>query len=291
MEDRADQPVRIAIGLEVDRDAVAQEQRAVMGGLVVVAVEQHEVALGDQGLQHDLVGRRGAVQDEVRLLRAEDDGGFLLRLQRRALVDQQVAEIEHGIVEVVAEHRLAQMLDEDPADRASVVEDAAIVAGAGPELVAFLGIVDQFAEERRLQRFGILLEATHQVLGDELRRFLGEEDVAVDIVHHLDGDVLQALAANQDDDRHLEAAPPHHVDHRGGLAVEALLAPVDDHAADRGIGLDHHLGILDAAGAHDLEAHLFDRDGDLAEPVAFEIVGIEGRSADEESEAPEEIHQ
>ena len=80
---------------------------------------------------------------------------------------QQVAEIEHRIVEVVAEHRLAEMLDEDPADRAAAVEHAAIVARAGPELVALLGIVDQRAEERRLQRLGILLQAADQVLGDE----------------------------------------------------------------------------------------------------------------------------
>ena len=111
------------------------------------------------------------------------------------------------------------------------------------------------------------------------------------IVHHLDRDVLQPLAAHQDDDRHLQPAPPHQVDQRGGLAVEALLAPVDDHAADGGVGLDHHLGILDAAGPHDLEAELLDRDRDLAEPVALEIVGVEGRRADEEGEAPEEIHQ
>ena len=78
-------------------------------------------------------------------------------------MDQQVAELEHGIVEIVAEHRLAQMLDEDAADRAAIVENAAIVAGAGPELVALLGIVDQGAEERRLERLGILLESAHQV--------------------------------------------------------------------------------------------------------------------------------
>jgi hypothetical protein len=71
---------------------------------------------------------------------------------------EEVAEIEHGIVEVVAEHGFAEMLDEDPADRAAAVEHAAIVARAGPELVAFLGIVDQRAEERRLQRLGILLQ-------------------------------------------------------------------------------------------------------------------------------------
>ena len=56
VEDRADQPMGVAVGLEIDRNAAAEEQRAVMGGLVVVAVEQHQVALGDQRLQHDLVG-------------------------------------------------------------------------------------------------------------------------------------------------------------------------------------------------------------------------------------------
>ncbi len=170
VENRPDQAVGVAVGLEVDGDRLAEEQRAVMGGLVIVAVEQHQVALGDQRLQHDLVGRRGPVQDEVGLLRAEDRRRFLLGLERRPLVDQQVAEVEHGIVEIVAEHRLAQMLDEDAADRAAIVEHAAIVAGAGPQLVAFLGIVDQRAEERRLQGLGILLEPAHQVAGDELRR-------------------------------------------------------------------------------------------------------------------------
>ncbi len=183
------------------------------------------------------------------------------------------------------------MLDEDPADRAPVVEDAAIVAGAGPELVAFLGIVDERAEERRLQGLGILLQPAHQVLGDELRRLLGEEDVAVDIVEHFDRDILEPLAADQDDDRHFEAAPPHQVNQRNGLAFEALLAPVDDHAADGGVGLDRDLGILDAPGAHDLEAEPVDGSGDLPQPVAFEVVGVEGRRAEEEGEAPEEIHQ
>ena len=56
VEDRADQPVGVAVGLEIDRDAAADEQRAVMGRLVVVAVEQHEVAFGHQRGEHDLVG-------------------------------------------------------------------------------------------------------------------------------------------------------------------------------------------------------------------------------------------
>src|SRR5205823_4247955 len=105
---------------------------------------------------------------------------------------------------VVAEYGFAEMLDEDPADRAAVVEHAAIVAGAGPELVAFLGIVDQRTEERRLQRFGVLLESADQILGDKGRRLLRQEDIAVDEVENLDREILEALAADEEDDREVE---------------------------------------------------------------------------------------
>ena len=65
-----------------------------VGGLVVVAVEQHQVVFGDQIAEHDLVGGRSAVEDEIGLLGAEDRRRLLLRLQRRPLVREQVAELE-----------------------------------------------------------------------------------------------------------------------------------------------------------------------------------------------------
>src|ERR1700679_2422093 len=117
---------------------------------------------------------------------------------------EEVAELQHRIVEVVAEDRLAQMLYEDAPDRAAAVEDAAVVAGTGPELVALLGIVDERAEERRLQGLRILLQPRDEVLGDEFRRLFGEENVAVDEVEHLHRDVLEALAPDEDHDRHFE---------------------------------------------------------------------------------------
>ena len=166
---------------------------------------------------------------------------------------EEIAEVEHGIVEVVAEHGFAEMLDEDAADRAAVVEHAAIVSGTGPELVAFLGIIDERAEERRLQRLRILLEPADQVFCDEGRGFLGQEHIAVDEVEHLDRQVLKALAADQQDDRKIEAAAAHQVDQGRGLALKTLLAPVDHHAADRGIGLHRDFGVLQFSGAHHLE--------------------------------------
>jgi hypothetical protein len=40
--------------------------------------------------------------------------------------------------------------------------------------------------------------------GDEIWPFLGEENKAVDIVEHFDGNFFQAMAAYQNDGRHIE---------------------------------------------------------------------------------------
>src|SRR5581483_442539 len=202
---------------------------------------------------------------------------------------EKVAKIEHGVVEVVAEYGFAEMLDEDPADRAAVVEYAAIVAGAGPELVAFLGVIDQRAEKRCLQRLGILLEAADQVLGDEGRGLLGQEDVAVDEVQHLDRQILEALAPDQEDDREVETAAAHQVDQCRALALKALLAPVHHHAADRRVGLHRDLGVLQRAGPDHFEAGPLDLLDDLVEAEALEVIGVEHRCGEQEVEALEII--
>jgi hypothetical protein len=130
--DGPDHAIGVALGFQIDRHAARHHQRAVMVGFVVVAVEQHEVILGDQRGQHDLVRSRSAVEHEIGALGAENARGLALCFECGAFVDQQVAEFQDRIVEIVAEHRLAQMLDEDAPDRAAAIEHAAIMAGAGP---------------------------------------------------------------------------------------------------------------------------------------------------------------
>src|SRR5271157_6099819 len=98
------------------------------------------------------------------------------------------------------------MFDENPADGAFPIEDAAVVAGAGPDLVALLGIVDHRPEEWGFERSCILLEVAHQVAGDEGGRILGQEDVASDLTQDIDGNLLQRVAANQDEDGDIEPA-------------------------------------------------------------------------------------
>ena len=242
-----------------------------MGGLVVVAVEQHEVPLGHQRAEHHLVGGGRAVQHEVGALGAEDAGGGHLRLECRALVGEEVAELDDGVVEVVAEDGRAQVLDEDAADGAAAVEYAAIVAGAGPELVALLGEVHQRSEERRFQRGGVVAQARREVAGDELRRLLGQEHRAVDLVQHLDRDILQARAAEQDEHGQLEPPAADEVDEASRLAEQAALAPVHQHAADGGVGLDGELRVVRAAGDDDREAQALDLADDLLEAEPVEV--------------------
>ncbi len=272
----------VAVGREVDRNAAGEQQCAVMGGLVIVAIEEHEVAVGDERSQCNLVGGRRPVENEIGSLGTEDRRRLLLRLERRAFMGEQVAEFEDRIVEIVAEHGFPKMFHENAADRAAAVENPAVVPGAGPQLVALLRIVDQRTEKRRLQRVGILREATDKIAGDELRRLLGQEDIAVDEVEHLDRHVLEPLAPHQQDDRHFETAPAHDVDERGGLALKPLLAPIDHEAADRGIGLHRHFRIFGAGGADDLEPHPLNGGDDLLDAQAFEVLGLEGRSREQE---------
>src|ERR1700722_11122955 len=182
------------------------------------------------------------------------------------------------------------MLDEDAPDGTAAVEDPAVVARAGPQLVAFLLVVDQRAEKRGLQRIGVLLEPRDQVARDEFGRLLGQEHIAVDEVEHFDGNVLETLAPDQDDDRHVEAALAHEVDERRRLALDSLLAPVDDHAADRGVGLDSNLGVLETPRLDDLESHPLDRGDDLADPEALEVIRVEYRRREEKGQALGKVH-
>jgi hypothetical protein len=129
-----------------------------------------------------------------------------------------------------------------------------------------------------------------RLLGDEGRGFLGEEDIAVDEIEHLDRDVFKPLATDQQDDGEIEAPFAHQVDQRRGLAFEALLAPVDHHAADRRVGLDRDRGVFELARLDDLEAGTLDLIDDLIEANALEIVGVECWHRKQEIEAFEIVH-
>ena len=158
---------------------------------------------------------------------------------------EQVAQLQHGVIEVVAKHRFAQMLDENAANRAAAIEHAAVMTRAGPEHIALLRIVHQRTKERRFQALRVLPQARDQILGDKVRRFFGEEHEAVDVVEHFYRDVFQTMAAaHQHDHRHIEAPFAGKRNQLRRLALQPFAAPVHDQAADGGVGAHHQLGVV-----------------------------------------------
>ena len=126
-----------------------------MQRLVVVAIEQHQVAAPQGRLRDDLVGGRRAVQDEVGAVGAEHLRCVPLRVDGGADVNQQVAEIDVGIAQIVAKDLLAEMLEEELAGGGLAVELAALMPGAGERDLG-LGIVGhEAAEERRQQAHAV----------------------------------------------------------------------------------------------------------------------------------------
>ena len=182
------------------------------------------------------------------------------------------------------------MFLEDAADRTAAVEYAAIVPRTGPQLITLFGIVDQGAEKRRFQHFGVLRQTADEVSGDELGRLLGKEDVAVDEVENLDRHVLETLAAHQEYDRHLKTAPAHKIDQRCGLALQPLLPPIDDKTANGGIRLHGDFGIFNAASFDDLESKALDGGDDLLNAQPFEIFGIKSRRREQKSKSLGKVH-
>ena len=59
-----------------------------MRRLVIVAVEQHKIVLGNKIGQNDLVRGRGSVENEIGLFGAENRGRLLLRLEGWAFMRQ-----------------------------------------------------------------------------------------------------------------------------------------------------------------------------------------------------------
>ena len=90
--DRADHAERVARSRQEDRNGAGLNQRALMQRLVIVAVEQHEVAAAQRCVGDDLVRGRRAVQHEVGAVCAEyaaQRAAARRRLRRRGSADRR----------------------------------------------------------------------------------------------------------------------------------------------------------------------------------------------------------
>ena len=183
-------------------------------------------------MRDDLVGRGSAVEDEVGTVGAEHLRCVTLRLDCRADVDQQIAEIDVGVAQVVAEDLLAEMLEEQLAGGRFAVELAALVAGTRERDVR-LGVVGhQPAEERRQQARAVFRDARDHLLGVESRGLLAEEDAAVHFAEHIGREGLrQPVRVRERPQRSSEAGGAHR-SHQLARGLEPIAVDCSDVCAD-----------------------------------------------------------
>ena len=92
------------------------------------------------------------------------------------------------------------------------------------------------------------------------------------------------MAAHQDDDRHIEPALADERYQRRGPTLQALAAPVDDDAADRGIRADDKFCIVIPPSTDRRVTQPLDLVQDVAQSRALEIGLVEVASAYQELE-------
>jgi hypothetical protein len=102
-----------------------------------------------------------------------------LRLDGRTLVNEQIAEIDIGIAQVVAEDIFTEMLEKQLAGRRFPIELAALVAGAIKGDIGFPIISHEAAEERWQEPLSIFDQASDHLLGIEGWSLLSKIDKSV----------------------------------------------------------------------------------------------------------------
>ncbi len=208
--DGADHAERVARGRQEDRRRARLHERALVQRLVVVAVEENEVALSQRRLGDHLVGRGRAVQHEVRAIGAEHLRRVLLRVDGGADVNQQIAELDVGVAQIVAEDLLAEMLEEQLPGGRLAVELPALMAGARERDLGFGVVSHEPAEERRQQAHAVRDDARDHLLRVERRRLLAEVDVAADLARHPEhGHVGNLARVRERPERRREARVAH----------------------------------------------------------------------------------
>ena len=126
---------------------------------MVIAIEQHQIAWREEGIEHHFVGRGGAVQHEVGFIRIKDFCRMLLGDAWRAFMDQQIAHCHVGIAQIGAEKRFAKEIDKLVSGRMAAEELASLMSGAVKRTVPLLDVIDQRAEERRAELGFVLLRS------------------------------------------------------------------------------------------------------------------------------------
>ena len=147
--DAADKAVGIAGRFQIYRRRPGLDEGADGYGFMVVPVVQHQVARRQQGVRHDLIGRRRAVEDEIGLIGVEHLGSKILGFQGRPFMDEQIAQRNVGVAYIRLENMGTVEIIEIASRRMLLEKFAVLMARAVEGIVFFAHVLYEVGEKGR----------------------------------------------------------------------------------------------------------------------------------------------
>ena len=170
---RPDDAQLVTLRAQVQRNRAGHDDR-VEDRLVTVAIDQYQVATRHHRMPDDLVCRRGAVDHEEGMVRAEIARGTGLRGGQRPGVIKQRTELRHRHGEIRAQRVFSEELMERLADRALAIGDPPAVARRVPGVIGLAGVLHQSSEERRQQVLEVVARRPSDLPGQKRHGVLVE---------------------------------------------------------------------------------------------------------------------
>ena len=230
--DTAEDPQRVAGRLQPQGNHIAHHQQ-VGQRFVTVTVNQQGAAGGRRVHADNFIGRRGAVGHHIALLGAKGARDILLRLQVRAGMIQQGAQLGDRNRDIRLQRIPAKKIIEQAAHRAFLIGAAAHMARRTEGIFSLLDIVEQRAGKRRSDILQVLAGVLPNAGGDlfgESQRIFEEPQRHAQI---LTADIHRRVGVNKGVQRKIFIEL---IDI--AAQIDAVLIPVEDHPADARVVLD-----------------------------------------------------
>lgn len=149
VKDAADGAEGISCRFQINRRCAGNDKSAVIDRLMIVPVEENDVARSEDSIQYNLVGSGSAIQNEVCLVSVVDACRMLLCSESRAFMDEEIAHGNVGVAKISPEGILTEEIIESASGRMLPKESAALMAWAVELGITVFNILLEILEERR----------------------------------------------------------------------------------------------------------------------------------------------
>jgi len=185
---------------------------------VAVAIDEHQIIPTDHRVPDDLVGSRGAIDHEKRVIGAKVARRALFGFSQRAGVIEQRTEFRHRHRQIRTQGVFAKELVKRLPHRTLVVGHATAMSRRMPGIVGVGGVLHQRLEKRRQQAIQVFARRPRHLPGEKRHRVFEQIENAAQLIefgHRIGGGVFQGDLFAEGKDRQIRSPNPRQTDQFG----------------------------------------------------------------------------